>query len=178
MISQRAYARHRGVTQAAVYAAIEAGRLSKCVVRDARGHRKITSAAEADAEWEANTKRAPAAEDAPKSAPQGEPRGFETMSYSEARRLHEIERARLAEIKRQIADIELRRLQGEWIERKIITDKMVNAYTIVRNKLLGVHARVKQRCPEISLEHIQVMDDLIREALEELSNPEDVSKQP
>ena len=55
MMSVRAYAKHRGVRHSAVQRAIEVGRLSRSVVRDAKGRPSITDVAEADREWEART---------------------------------------------------------------------------------------------------------------------------
>jgi hypothetical protein len=53
--SLRAYARHRGVSLAAVQGAIDAGRLRESVIRDEHGTRKIGDVALADREWQANT---------------------------------------------------------------------------------------------------------------------------
>lgn len=55
-LSIRAYARQRGCTMQAVRVAIEAGRLSACLVRDHRGKAKIADPVLADKEWEANTR--------------------------------------------------------------------------------------------------------------------------
>lgn len=56
MISKRAYSRHRGCTLRAVQEAITAGRLRRCLVRDAKGAEKIADAALADEEWAATTR--------------------------------------------------------------------------------------------------------------------------
>jgi hypothetical protein len=53
--SLRAYARHRGVSLAAVQGAIDAGRLRESVIRDEHGTRKIGDVELADREWQANT---------------------------------------------------------------------------------------------------------------------------
>src|SRR5690349_19377730 len=56
MTSVRAYAKHRGVRHSAVQRAIEVGRLSRSVARDAKGRPSITDVTEADREWEATTR--------------------------------------------------------------------------------------------------------------------------
>jgi phage terminase Nu1 subunit (DNA packaging protein) len=41
-----------------------------------------------------------------------------------------------------------------------------------RNKLLGIPTRAKQRLPGLTTADVLILDALIREALEALSNPE------
>lgn len=55
LTSLRAYAKHRGVSLAAVQTAIDAGRLRESVTRDEHGTRKIADVELADREWRANT---------------------------------------------------------------------------------------------------------------------------
>lgn len=55
LTSLRAYAKHRGVSLAAVQTAIDAGRLRESVTRDEHGTRKIANVELADCEWRANT---------------------------------------------------------------------------------------------------------------------------
>ena len=43
------------------------------------------------------------------------------------------------------------------------------AVTIARTKLLATPTRARQRIPHLSLEEVNILDDLLREALEELA---------
>lgn len=54
LLTQNAYAKHRGCSHAAVAKAIKAGRLARCLHRDDKGRVRI-DAAVADKEWAANT---------------------------------------------------------------------------------------------------------------------------
>lgn len=54
LLTQNAYAKHRGCSHAAVAKAIKAGRLARCLHRDEKGRVRIDPRV-ADAEWAANT---------------------------------------------------------------------------------------------------------------------------
>jgi hypothetical protein len=90
VLSQRAYARHRGVGLSTVQKAISSGRIS--VLPDGR----IDSDA-ADQEWEANThKRGPVM--GTRRQPEEDSDGFGAAQYTKARAVREHYQARLAKI--------------------------------------------------------------------------------
>ncbi|HET9625892.1 MAG TPA: hypothetical protein VFP84_31240 [Kofleriaceae bacterium] len=47
---------------------------------------------------------------------------------------------------------------------------IIAEYTVVKTRILGVQARVAQRAPHVAAEVVPLIDDLLREALEELAN--------
>ena len=47
---------------------------------------------------------------------------------------------------------------------------LIAKYTVVKTRILGVPARAAQRAPHIAAEMVPLIDDLLREALEELAN--------
>lgn len=50
---------------------------------------------------------------------------------------------------------------------------MIAKFVVVRTKLLGVPSRLRQRCPHLSRDDTNAVDDLIREALEELATDDE-----
>ena len=50
-----------------------------------------------------------------------------------------------------------------------VENKWCNIITNARNKLLGIPAKAKQRIPDLDTNAVACLDDIVREALEELS---------
>jgi hypothetical protein len=142
------------------------------------GRPKITSATEADAEWAANTRTERVQEPRAGGTNQAPADGFsppgwhadEHIDFNEARRLHEIERWRRAEVDRKKAELELAKARGELVDAAGAKAAVVDAFSRVRTKLLGVPARCRQSLPDLPLEAVALIDDRIREALEELAD--------
>ncbi len=175
-MSQRAYAKHRGCSLSSVQKAIASGRLSKSLGLDGRGERKITDAAMADAEWTATThadrvplavqlRRGPLSVAPPPLPPQptGEPAetgGVPDRAESVARR--EAAEAALAELK-------LAKLEGEVIPAQHVDARLVDLFAQCKSKLLGVPARMRQEDPSLTTAQLATVEELIREALEDLA---------
>jgi phage terminase Nu1 subunit (DNA packaging protein) len=166
------YARHRGVSPEAVRKAVESGRLERSIVI-VRGKPKIIDVDLADREWEANTRaaRPPTtkrmvleAEDLDDDAPDPD------VTYAEARRRREVELWRQAKIKRQADELDLGTKRGELIPIAEARAAVFDSYTIVRTRLLGVPTRCKQRIAKLTIADVASIDELIREALEELAD--------
>lgn len=172
-LSLSAYAKRRGVSHVAVSKAIAAGRLSASVVRDARGAPKIADPELADREWAANTRPRvdhPPADlggeppvHAPRTArlPTGAPRP-DVPDYNESR-------ARRESALADMAEIEVAERRGELVPVDEARADVVSRFTVVRTRLLGVPSRVAQRLPQLAGEVVPVLDELLREALEELA---------
>lgn len=154
-ISQRAYAKHRGCHHQAVREAIQAGRLSRSLTPDGR----IADIAAADAEWEANTY----ADRRPLSGPAGRLDEDEAPSLGEAR-------ARLDAAKAELAEIELAEKKAELTPAADVEARLVNLFANCRTKLLGVPSRARQQDPALTNEQIALLESLMREALEDLSD--------
>lgn len=185
-LSLRAYAKHRGCSAMAVSRAVRAGRLEKSVGRDAKGAPVILDAELADREWaettkdrhvpiavqEAQEKRVRTAE-RPASG-QEEPEDalgdVPPRTVSAARR--EAAEARLAELK-------LATEEGKVIPAQDVEARLADVFASCKTKLLGVPARARQRDPSLTAPQIDLFEDLLREALENLAGaPPAVTPEP
>jgi hypothetical protein len=184
-LSLRAYAKHRGCALSAVQRAIESGRLSASVARDGRGHPKITDAAAADAEWSATTKdnRVPLAvqlqrEAAPVRVPPPRlpppPGGDDDTEEPGSIPDRAVSLARREAAEAALAEIELAEKRRELIPAKDVERRVVDEASRAREKLLGVPSRARQRDPTLTPEHLALVEELIREALEDLAEPDEV----
>lgn len=167
-LSLRDYAKHRGVSAMAVSKAVKGGRLSKSVVR-VNGQPKISNPELADQEWDATTdlSKAPGyvrerAAARANGHQEGPPELHDGMSLAEA---SAAEKYWAAKLKEQ----QFRERSGELVEVKEVAQKLVDTFTSCRTKLLGVPSRVRQALPELPVTSVAVIEDLIREALEELA---------
>ena len=167
MIGVRDYAKHRGVSPAAVSKAIKAGRLKEAITRDSRGHPKIMDLEAADAEWERNTQqRSEAHAPSPKAtttrAPvQPLPPGVPAFAES---------RARNEAAKSGILTLQLLEAKGRLVNVEGVRDAIAMKFAEIRTKLLGVPHRLQQRSSTISAKDRKLVDTLIRESLEALAD--------
>lgn len=177
-MSLTAYAKRRGVSAMAVSRAVKRGRLKESVTHDARGQPKIRDPDLADREWAANTdySEAPASviakaeafargEAAPPPPPAGDdpaPSAHEGMTLSEATATEKIWRAKQAELK-------FRREAAELVPSAEVRGKLEAVFSVCRTKLLGVPSRARQTLPHLTVADIAALEDLVREALEDLA---------
>lgn len=192
LMSQRAYARHRaerglpGTTHRAVQKAIQAGRIQvtddglidseladrQWAANSSEGHRrnllqeetakakaKPGAKAKAKAATTAPANRAPPAPapDLPE-VPEAEP----GMSLAEASALEKVWKAKLAEL-------EFEEKSGRLVSAEEVQAKWVELVTISKTKLLALPAKCKARIPRLTGAEVGIIDELIREALEELA---------
>lgn len=162
-ISLRSYATRRGVSVMAVSKAIKAGRLVRSVVRDERGQPKIADPELADREWADNTR----ADRVPLTGPAAKG-GEVPPDYAESRARREAAEAGLAEL-------ELAKEEGRLVVASEVEARIANDYSKVRTKLLGVPSRVRQQDPALTAAQLALIDTVIREALEDLADGEDVA---
>jgi hypothetical protein len=146
-VKSKEYAAHRGISESAVTRLIRAGVLSKSVSRDARGAYEI-DAVVADQEYAANADQA---------------RRMTDPEFREAKAERERWAAKLAELR-------FKREAGQLVLAASVGQHMREVFTVCRSKLLGVPSRFKATCPEISHRQYLTLENLVREALEELSN--------
>ena len=81
--------------------------------------------------------------------------------YNEERARHEREKRMLAELARQEKEREL-------LRRDDVIQAWAAAVAMTRTKLLGVPSVVRARIPHLEIDEVEVITQLIREALEEL----------
>ncbi len=160
ILSRRAYAAHRkahglvGGTINAVKTAIDDGRLVKSLTPDGR----IADAAAADAEWAAST----LVDRIPQSGPAASSSGSPS-------RLQELRERREA-VQVEMAELELAERRGQLIEIEQARRDVIDKFATVRTRILGVPTRVAQRLPKLAAEVVPVVDELLREVLEDLAD--------
>lgn len=167
--SLRAYARHRGVSVEAVSKAIMSGRLKESVVVIG-GKPKVASVEIADREWDANTRPRvdrPVTAAAPAEEPVISPAGV--PDYNRSRALREAAAARREAALADMAEIEVAEKRGELVPAVEARAYIIDKFTVVKTKILGVPTRIAQQLPELAAAVVPVVDSLLREALEELA---------
>jgi hypothetical protein len=103
---------------------------------------------------------APAARHPPQRPP-NEP-GQTPPDFNISRARHEFEKANLAELERK-------QKEGMLLPTDQVEKVWAEAVTIAKTKLLAVPTRARQRIPHLTLEEVAIVEELVREALEELS---------
>jgi hypothetical protein len=166
LISLREYAQHRGVTVEAVSKAVKTGRIGLT------GKKVDVSAADRD--WSANTqpgqmaaklRRALASKGskrtrkAPKQPAEVTDPAVNSYANARARREDFLARTAQLEFEQRTANlINAAEAKAEWI--KLITE--------CKTRLLSVPIKCKARIPGLSVVDISIIENLIREELEEL----------
>jgi hypothetical protein len=106
----------------------------------------------------------PAAVRSAPTAPKPPPKPPEQLpEYGESRARTEFEKANLLELER-------RQKEGQLLEREEVERAQAAAIAISKTRLLGVPSTAKQRIPHLSLEEVEILTTLIREALDELAS--------
>ena len=159
LITRAEAARQMGVTVQAVYGAIKEGRLTP--ITDEKGKIRINSDT-LMTEWTRNSQfmRVKTTSYKPKAE-----RNKDTMSYPE----YNESKARTEHLKAEMMEIERKKLEDELVSAEEVKEQWVNIVTVARTKLLGIATKAKQRLPDLDTNAIACIDDIVREALEELS---------
>jgi phage terminase Nu1 subunit (DNA packaging protein) len=147
-ITFSAYAKHRGVSRSAVAQAVDAGRIKAVKYKGKRGLDKV----EADLAWEANTRTSAVVDGV-----------LGEGSYAE-------NRTEIAAFQAKLLKLKYDELSGELVPAKEIALAWSKIGNEIKNKMLGVPSKMKQRHADLTIEHVNAIDTLIREALEALSN--------
>jgi hypothetical protein len=161
-MSLRAYARRRGVSPEAVSKAVADGRLRESVTR-AGGAPKIADPDLADREWDTNTQ--PRADQV--ALPGTQSNG--AADYHTSRAIREAAAARRETAQAELAELELAERRGQLVDAEQARADVIAAFSLVKTRLLAVPSRLGQRLPDVAADVVPVVDELIREALEELA---------
>lgn len=173
LITKAEAGRVLGVTRQAVYKAVKEGRLP--VVRTRDGQELIESETLRE-HWSANTMqkvgvgpKPPLGESAfpperPKrDRPLTDPEpGDIVPDYNESR-------ARTEYLKAELLELERKEKEGLLVRSADVQAKWVEIVTISRTKVMGIPSKAKQRIPDLSQDQVVVLEDIVREALEELA---------
>lgn len=167
LVSQREYARRKGITHRAVQKAIAAGRIL--------AHDGKVDPDEADRMWSLNTdpskpKGTATARTPPAEPPAGAPpdsvnrslRGEGGLSYADARAVREAYQARLAKL-----DYEER--SGKLVNADQVAEAWEKIIQASRTKVLGLPAKIKTRIPKLTADEVGLIEGMVRECLEDLA---------
>lgn len=185
LMTLTAYAARRGVSVKAVSKAVAAGRLVESVTRTAQGPR-IADPELADREWAQNTRALTGPRKGPREYPVEGPievpvvpvaRGPSREGPSAEPGIRTSQALRAAAAARRetaladMAEMELAERRGRLVSADEARAGVIQAYSLVKTKLLGVPAALGQRAPHLAAA-APFVDELIREALEELAEGE------
>lgn len=187
LITKAEAARVLGVTKEAVYAAIRTNRLS--VVRTGDGRELVNSSTMRE-EWQRNTQKrigrgpkppAGTQEFTPLRAGEVEARldrrarsttpstDDRLGQTSEAIPEYDVSRARTEHLKAELLELDRQQKEKILVKAEEIETKWVEIVTLARTKLLGIPTKAKQRIPDLDTDAIGILDDIVRETLEDLS---------
>jgi len=173
LITRSEAARALGVTPEAVYAAVKTGRLP--VVRTADGRELVNSETMRD-EWSKNTqKRIGRGPKPPASEPKPlRPREERVPSGRISRTVESIpeyeeSRARTEHLKAELLELERKQKEALLVPAAEIEAKWVEIVTQARTKMLCFPTKAKQRIPDLDTDAMSVLEDIVRETLEDLS---------
>jgi len=174
MISRAEAARVLGVTREAVYAAVKSGRLSvkECV----DGTLKVNSETMRE-EWARNTQTRIGV--GPKPAGGGERPVLRSREDRMSPRLgttneaipeYDESRARTEHLKAELLELERKQKEGVLVAAAGVEARWVEIVVMARTKILGIPTKAKQRIPDLDMDAINVLDDIVRETLEDLAS--------
>jgi hypothetical protein len=191
LISKADAARALGVTKEAVYAAIRTNRLS--VVRTGDGRELVNSETMRD-EWARNTQKrigrgpkppAGTVERTPKRPGELTPAERRTeahLSAASAQNIaqtvepvpdYDLSRARTEHLKAELLELERKEKERILVKADEVEAKWVEIITMARTKILGIPTKAKQRIPDLDTDAISLLDDIVRETLEDLAAKSD-----
>ena len=169
LITKAEASRALGVTPAAVYRAVKEGRLSVVATRD--GRELINTETMRD-EWDAKTQRKIGRGPKP---PAGESRWPERRQKREVVRAvddvpdYNESRARTEYLKAELLEIERAEKEGRLVDAEQVAAKWGELVAIARTKIMGVPSKAKQRMPDLSADDAALLEEIVREALEDLA---------
>lgn len=79
------------------------------------------------------------------------------------------QRARLARLQADRVELELERERGRLVDAETIRIAYVGLVTAARNRLLGVPSEAKGKIPHLTVDEIEILEDLIVTALERVA---------
>lgn len=197
-ISLREFGRGIGVTAEAVRKAIATGRIPPdCVGQRQVGKDRvwpvILDADRAAAYWRRNSdpsyvrdqaaqsagakrawsqRRGQAAQEDADDDPGAPPPETSTGSRSNGDGLPDItvSKRREAAAKAHMAVLDLKERQGELVNARAVKAKMVQMITTAKTRILGVPSKAKARIPTLTVDDIEIIEEMLAEALEDLAN--------
>ncbi len=180
-LSLSAYGRRRGVSTKAVSKAVETERLKASVSYNENGQPKINDPELADREWDANTDltRAPAyvkdraAARAPVSVTDDDPFADLAEPVAEDETPGSVAQSSEREKywKAKIAELKFKKEARELCDASEFEKRIADLVSVFKSRMLGLPSRVKQADPTLTFEQLNLIDELIRAALNEPTAP-------
>jgi len=164
-ITPAEFARQMGVSPQAVHRAMKEGRITAS--HDEQG-RTLINPETAAREWSENTRYRIEANGA--RSLQKTVDAIPKRSQLDARAVREAYEAKMTELK-------YKRAVGELVRADEVLAGWSTIITMARTKLLGVPSKAKLRIPELTTAQVGILDELIREALDDLSESHEEGKQ-
>lgn len=159
----------------AVSAAVKDGRLVKSVTRDQYGNPKIADPELADQEWAANTDSAKIphtvieARAAAAAMVESGDDDEEQPSALDAELTVTSAAARSKHWEANLRELKYKQAAKELVNAKEYEGQLADVFSHCRTRLLAIPSRCKQALPHLSNADVVVVEDLVREALEELA---------
>jgi len=178
-ITRAEAARALGVSRPAVHATIKAGRLSAITTVDGR---VLVDSETMREEWARNTQTRRGVGPKPPARPPTPLRsreermvprapGTETRNATtnEAIPDYNDSRARTEHLKAELLELERKQKEGLLVLASDVEARWVEIITLARTKILGIPTKAKQRIPDLDTDAIGLLEDIVRETLEDLS---------
>ena len=162
LITRKEAAEKMGVTIQAVYMAIKQGRLT--AMEDNQGNIVINDDTMV-AEWNKKSAFRQMKTKTQTSSPKRKRSSITLDSIPE----YEESRARTEHLKAELLELERKQKEDSLVPLKEVQQKWTEVITTARTKLLGISSKAKQRLPDLDTNAVSCIDDIVREALEELS---------
>ncbi len=166
LISRKEAAEQLGVTVHSIYMSIKRGKLT--AMEDANGNILINS----DTMREELKKKSAGQRMERVDAPNKKPKKVRNSITSESIPEYEESRARTEHLKAELLELERKAKEKDLVPMTEVQSTWENIVTTARTKLLGVPTKAKQRIPDLDTNAMAHLDDIIREALEELAEPQ------
>ena len=158
LITRKEAAEQMGVTIQAVYMAIKQGRLT--AIKDNQGKIVINSDTMKD-EWSKKSE--------PKLIKKIEHKTYKSSQSTSEYPEYGESKARTEHLKAELLELERQEKEKSLVPVEEVNTMWQTIITNTRNKMLGVSAKAQQRLPDLDNSAVSCIDDIIREALEELS---------
>lgn len=168
------YAKRIGVAKYTIQNAIKEGMLKKSLVPGKRKNQKLINPLIADEEFVPRAPNIDSKRESLESEPEDNRLLAEALAEEKddqegippiqsSRRRREFFEARLAELK-------VHRESGKLVDAEEVEKEWLNHATVIRTKVLGIPSRFRQRVPEINELQYEILNDIVRMALEELAD--------
>jgi len=163
LISRKEAAEQLGVTVHSIYMSIKRGKLT--AMEDANGNILINS----DTMRKELKKKSAGQRIERVDAPNKKPKKVRNSITSESIPEYEESRARTEHLKAELLELERKAKEKDLVPMTEVQSTWENIVTTARTKLLGVPSKAKQRIPDLDNNAMNHLEDIIREALEELA---------